>query len=52
MTRYDPQRHLVSGTFEVRYDDLADPTDGHTFDSNKLRCNLKMVGNFANLKLR
>ncbi len=52
VTQYDSERRLVSGSFEVRYEDLADPTDGRFSDSDKLHCTLKMVGSFNNLKLR
>ncbi len=51
ITAYDSQRRLLSGSFEMRMADLADPTE-EIASSNPRRCTLDVTGTFTNLKLQ
>jgi hypothetical protein len=52
ITAYDAQRRLLSGTYEMRLDNIEDPTDRQLPGPDRVRCNLKVVGSFSNLKLQ
>lgn len=49
VTSYDERRHLASGQYELRLDNIPDPADSRLDDTDKRRCNLKVEGSFENL---
>lgn len=52
ITAYDAARQLLSGSFEVSLDDVADPTEHGPESSDTPRCAVRLTGTFTNLKLQ
>jgi hypothetical protein len=51
ITSYDPTANLLSGSYEVHFADVTDPTDTSTNPSQVRRCNVKLAGSFRNVKV-
>lgn len=51
ITSYDAQRQLLSGSYQLRVDDVADPTSG-SLGGNGRRCNIEISGTFVNVKVK
>lgn len=49
VTSYNAQRKLITGSFQVRLDNVSDPASSTPFSSPQ--CNVDVKGTFTNLKL-
>ncbi|QIX61212.1 hypothetical protein FY528_03195 [Hymenobacter lutimineralis] len=52
VTAYDAKRHLLSGSYEMRMENITDPTDASWDPTDKERCNLTLWGTFSNLPIQ
>ncbi|OON66741.1 hypothetical protein [Hymenobacter sp. CRA2] len=51
ITEYDADRHLLSGSYEVRLPDVSDPTLPSRAGQNAPRCRVTVSGTFENVRL-
>ncbi|MCC3159948.1 hypothetical protein LJ737_22100 [Hymenobacter sp. 15J16-1T3B] len=51
ITAYDARRHLLSGRYEVRLPDVADPDNPALTDAGKARCRVTVSGSFENMRV-
>lgn len=51
ISEYDAERHLLSGSYEVRLPDVSDPTLPSRLGQNAARCRVTVSGTFENVPL-